>query len=238
MLRKTRRVDPDEFGMTEVRAVSVHLDVGTASEADHAEFGRFMHVDDAAALDHILTATARDLQAFWRSESLPTEVGSSGLHPAAKAPKASWRERSWALWRHLVAARDAIAAGELHRAARHTWFIGRISGEVAMARRHGRNARSGRNSKAALPRAHESQREAIRERLSPREAEIRRLDGLKPNLKKKSERAHRIKAGWKDGEEKLGLDKWVEAHNRDLDDKDKVRTLSEDRISRMLPARK
>ena len=128
------------------------------------------------------------------------------------------------------------AAGDLHRAARLTWFIGHIGAEIAMARRHGRDARSGRNSKAALPRAHESQREAIQERLAPRKAEILRLDGLRPNLKDKSERARHIKAGWK---KVLGLDKWVDAHNSVLEDKkDRVRTLSEDRISRMLPTRK
>ena len=146
MLKKTSRVDLDEYGMTEVHTISVQLDVGTAGEADSAEFWQYRQIDDAAELNHILDAQERDVRAFWRSEGLPAEVEPSGFHPAIRAPKASWHERSWELWRHLVAARDAIAAGDLHRAARLTWFIGSISAEIRLSRRHGRNAWSGRKS--------------------------------------------------------------------------------------------
>ena len=191
--------------------------------------------DHTAVVAGQLDFIEQNIVDYWTKEGLPADV-CHGQHPAADASRASELGLSWTLWRYAQDARSAIAEADSNRAFRVGWLMGRLDGERHMARRHGRDARSGRNSKAALPRAHESQREAIQERLAPREAENLRLDGLRPNLKDKSERARHIKAGWK---KVLGLDKWVDARNSVLEDKkDKVRTLCEDRISRMLPTRK
>ena len=178
---------------------------------------------------------------YWTKEGLPADV-CHGRHPAADASKASELGLSWTLWRYAQDARSAIAEANSNRAFRVGWLMGRLDGERHMARRHGRNARSGRNSKEAIPRAHESQRENIADRLGPREAEIRRLDSLILDEKSKTARAHRIKAWLERGDRKQrssDLDKWVPKPITAISTtRIRSETLSEDRISRMLPVRK
>ena len=194
--------------------------------------------DHAAKVAGQLDFIEQNIVEFWKSQGLPTEV-CQGRHPSADANKASELGLSWAMWRYVRDARRALAAGDQHLAFRVGWLMGRLDGEAAwlavMAGTRGAAA-----TRKRRPRAHESQRENIAERLGPREAEIRRLDSLILDEKSKTARARRIKNGWNRGDDdkEPGLDRWLAECNRNLAEEYRIATLSEDRISRRLPTRK
>ena len=82
------------------------------------------------------------------------------------------------------------------------------------------------------------QRENWAEKHAERNAFIHGLDGKLAPLTPKTKRAKMIKRGWPiAGGRQPGLDEWTKAHNANLADEDKIRLLSLDTLTGMLPRR-
>ena len=121
------------------------------------------------------------------------------------------------------------------RAVRFAWHLGRIGGELSMARRHGRHARSGRGSDAGRSNGHEEQRLNWREKNADRDDYIIELDSKIVHLIHKKDRANMIKKGWLTDTRRVpGLDEWVRDHNATLKPKDQTKTLTADQIAKKL----
>jgi len=228
MLEKREEVATDEFGLHTVYSEEVHIDLLTCTLDECREFMQWMQpASDAIKLAQVLDAIEADIVGFWAREGLPTSVDDK-RHPAAEADKGSWLRSSWAMRCDVARAREAVKAGNVHLVGFLLFKLGSASAEIRMSRRHGLNARGGRKSNAARPRAHESRRLGLREQLGPRDQEMLRLDA-RTTAKSKSARAKHIK---------LLLDRWVNRQNEGLEVKDHIRSISEGEIARKLPTRK
>ena len=237
MLKRVEAVHADEFGMIEVRTTRVSIDVGRAAAADHEAFCSEMVDDDALEAQRLLQSIEDDIRSFWQREGLAKLE--AALDMARRAQPGSWLGRSYAIWQDLVETRAALASGNINRAIRGAFFLGRMTAEVAMARRHGRQVRGKRRVDDGRGIAHDEQRENWVEKNAERDAYIEELDRRITTTNVKMGRAKKIKAGWSEGGERIkGLDRWVGDYNAQLDVTLRTKTLSEDAISRMIPTRK
>jgi hypothetical protein len=237
MLKRSETIAADEFGALEVRTRKVTIDLASATDADHAAFAAEMVEDDSGEVDLLLANIENDVRSFWAAQGL-TDLDAARM-AAGLAEPGTWLGRSHEAWHCLTVTRAALVSGNINRAVRGAFFLGSLMAEVRMAKRHGRHARSGRNTDAGRTNAHVEQQRNWEERNAERNAYIHELDRQIVYLIDKTDRAEKIKNGWPITNDRVqGLDDWVVAYNASRSPKDTTKTLSIDQITRMLPSRK